>query len=97
MNTPRLDSSRWLAFRGCAVAIFSWSDAPGSQPVVLVSDSLARMLEPDGNVVAQLRIIDDDLWNQVKSRQAAVRALTNRRPIQFKQARRCACGGRSSP
>jgi predicted permease len=32
---------------------FSWSDAPGSQPVVLVSDSLARILEPDGNVVGR--------------------------------------------
>jgi putative ABC transport system permease protein len=30
---------------------FSWSDAPRSLPVVLVSDSLARILEPDGNVV----------------------------------------------
>jgi predicted permease len=32
---------------------FSWSDAPGSPPVVLVSDSLARILEPDGNVVGR--------------------------------------------
>jgi len=32
---------------------FSWSDAPGSLPVVLVSDSLARILEPDGNVVGR--------------------------------------------
>jgi predicted permease len=32
---------------------FSWSDAPGSLPVVLVSDSLARLLEPDGNVVGR--------------------------------------------
>jgi predicted permease len=32
---------------------FSWSDAPGSRPVVLVSDSLARILEPDGNVVGR--------------------------------------------
>ena len=33
---------------------FSGSDAPGSPPVVLVSDSLARILEPDGNVVGQV-------------------------------------------
>jgi len=32
---------------------FSWSDAPGSLPVVLVSESLARILEPDGNVVGR--------------------------------------------
>jgi predicted permease len=32
---------------------FSWSDAPGSLPVVIVSDSLARILEPDGNVVGR--------------------------------------------
>jgi predicted permease len=32
---------------------FSWSDAPGSLPVVLVSDSLARILDPDGNVVGR--------------------------------------------
>ena len=32
---------------------FSWSDTPGSPPVVLVSDSLARTLEPDGNVVGR--------------------------------------------
>jgi predicted permease len=32
---------------------FSWSDAPGSPPVVLVSDSLARILEPDGNVIGR--------------------------------------------
>jgi predicted permease len=32
---------------------FSWSDAPGSAPVALVSDSLARILEPDGNVVGR--------------------------------------------
>jgi len=32
---------------------FSWSDAPGSLLVVLVSDSLARILEPDGNVVGR--------------------------------------------
>ena len=32
---------------------FSWSDVPGSLPVVLVSDSLARILEPDGNVVGR--------------------------------------------
>ena len=32
---------------------FSWSDAPGSAPVVLVSESLARILEPDGNVVGR--------------------------------------------
>jgi predicted permease len=32
---------------------FSWSDAPGSPPVVLVSDSLARILDPNGNVVGR--------------------------------------------
>jgi predicted permease len=32
---------------------FSWSDAPGAPPVVLVSDSLARILEPDGNVIGR--------------------------------------------
>lgn len=32
---------------------FSWSDTPGSPPVVLVSDSLARTLEADGDVVGR--------------------------------------------
>jgi putative ABC transport system permease protein len=32
---------------------FSWSDAPGAPPVVLVSDSLARILEPDSNVIGR--------------------------------------------
>ena len=31
----------------------SWSDAPGSVPVVLISDSLARVLDPTGNVVGR--------------------------------------------
>jgi predicted permease len=31
----------------------SWSDTPGAPAVVLVSDSLARILEPDGNVVGR--------------------------------------------
>lgn len=39
--------------------------------------------------VPQLRIIDDELWNQVKTRQLAIRKLTgNGKQIQFKQARR---------
>ena len=32
---------------------FSWSDAPGSAPVVLVSDSLANVLDPSGDVVGR--------------------------------------------
>jgi site-specific DNA recombinase len=38
--------------------------------------------------VPQLRIIDDELWGQVKSRQLAVRALTEGRQTKFKRARR---------
>jgi DNA invertase Pin-like site-specific DNA recombinase len=39
--------------------------------------------------VPQLRIIDDELWNQVKSRQRAIRTLTdNGKQAQFKRARR---------
>jgi hypothetical protein len=38
--------------------------------------------------VPQLRIIDDELWNQVKSRQLAVRTLTHGKQTRFKQARR---------
>jgi DNA invertase Pin-like site-specific DNA recombinase len=38
--------------------------------------------------VPQLRIIDDDLWNQVKSRQLAVRSLTDGKQARFKGARR---------
>ena len=32
----------------------SWSDAPGSLPVVLVSDSLARLLEPEAGPVREI-------------------------------------------
>ena len=32
---------------------FSWSDAPGPVPVVLVSESLARILDPDSDVVGR--------------------------------------------
>jgi predicted permease len=32
---------------------FTWSDAPGASPVVLVSDSLARLLDPNGDVVGR--------------------------------------------
>ena len=38
--------------------------------------------------VPQLRIIDDELWSQVKSRQLAVRTLTAGRQTEFKRARR---------
>jgi site-specific DNA recombinase len=38
--------------------------------------------------VTKLRIIDDELWGQVKSRQLAVRALTDGRQTKFKRARR---------
>ena len=38
--------------------------------------------------VPQLRIIDDELWGQVKSRQLTVRTLTSGRQTEFKQARR---------
>jgi site-specific DNA recombinase len=38
--------------------------------------------------VPQLRIIDDELWNQVKTRQLAVRTLTDGKRSQFKRARR---------
>ena len=38
--------------------------------------------------VPHLRIIDDELWNQVKSRQLVVRTLTHGKQTQFKQARR---------
>jgi site-specific DNA recombinase len=38
--------------------------------------------------VPQLRIIDDELWNQVKSPQLAVRKLTSGKQVEFKQARR---------
>lgn len=38
--------------------------------------------------VPQLRIIDDELWNQVKTRQQAVRTLTDGKQSQFKRARR---------
>lgn len=38
--------------------------------------------------VPQLRIIDDELWSEVKSRQLAVRTLTAGRQTQFKRARR---------
>lgn len=39
--------------------------------------------------VPQLRIIDDELWNQVKARQVAIRSLTNNgKQSQFKGARR---------
>ena len=46
--------------------------------------------------VPQLRIIDDELWNQVKSRQLAVRQLTAGRQVQFKQARRPSSCSRAS-
>ena len=36
----------------------------------------------------KLRIIDDELWGQVKSRQLAIRALTDGRQSKFKRARR---------
>jgi hypothetical protein len=38
--------------------------------------------------VPQLRIVEDELWNQVKARQAAVRALTDGQQTHFKRARR---------
>lgn len=43
---------------------FSWSDAPGSAPVVLVSESLARILEPDGNVVGRSLRYGAEPWRQ---------------------------------
>src|SRR4051812_17767160 len=42
----------------------------------------------DTTEVPQLRIIDDELWSQVNSRQVAVRTLAAGRQAQFRKARR---------